>query len=59
MTLSLPDVIGAEARRKVSAGYCTANVFAESALRDHVSVRAEVDHLPARRRQRTTELRHD
>lgn len=28
---SLPDVIGAEARRKVAAGYCTANVFDEPA----------------------------
>jgi hypothetical protein len=28
---SLPDVIGAEARRKISAGYCTANVFDEPA----------------------------
>ena len=28
---SLPDVIGTEALRKVSAGYCTADVFDEPA----------------------------
>lgn len=28
---SLPDVIGSEARTKISAGHCTANVFNEPA----------------------------
>ena len=39
------DVIGAEARRKVSAGYCAANVFDEPAHSAKCGIHAPVAHL--------------
>ena len=47
---SLPDVIGAEARRKVSAGYCAANVFDEPAPSAECGIHVPVAQPHARDR---------